>query len=77
MLKPQRLGTILMLGFVLAACGSGGKEEERQPSRPANDSVSRDMFRPIEKARSVEGTTMQHKQDMDRAINAQEESTAQ
>jgi len=74
----QRLATILVLGLLLAACGRpSANDEEREASKPSSDGVSREMFRPLEKARGVEDTTMQHKRDMDRAIDANEGSAEQ
>ena len=77
MFKAQRPATILMLAALVAGCGSGGNDEQRSPppAPPAPDAATREMLRPLEKARAVEDTTMQHKRDMDKAIDANEGSS--
>jgi hypothetical protein len=77
MFNIQRSATILVLASLLAACGSGGNNEERAPPPPRQDTAQQEMFRPLEKARAVEDTTMQHKRDMDKAIDANEGSPDQ
>jgi hypothetical protein len=68
MTRRLRLGTILIAGCFLAACGSAGDDEERKPQPPVEDTAFGDMVGTMDKARGVEDTTMQHKQDTDKAI---------
>lgn len=55
----------VMLNLALAACG-GASEEERP--MPVEDTVFGDTVGTMDKARAVEQTTLQHKEDLDRAM---------
>lgn len=61
----------LMLFCSLAACG---KQEEplEDPPLKVEDTVFGDMTQTIERAKSVEATTLEHKEALDRAIDAEE-----
>jgi hypothetical protein len=61
---------LVLLG--LSACGS--KSEPPQEPAAAEDKAYGDMVRTMDKARAVEETTMQHKEDLDRAVDAAENS---
>jgi uncharacterized lipoprotein len=54
----------------LAACSSES-EQSRAPA-PVKDEAYEDMARTMDKARAVEDTTMQHTEDLDRALDAAE-----
>jgi hypothetical protein len=56
--------------MVIAACGSKPDEQNEPASMKVEDTVFGDMTQTMERAKSVETTTMQHKQDMDRALDA-------
>jgi hypothetical protein len=57
--------------LLAAACGGTGEEEQRQPP-PVEDTAFGDAVGTMDRARAVEDTTLQHKQDLDRAIDEQE-----
>jgi hypothetical protein len=62
--------TAMLISFGLAACGSSG-ETPNEPL-PVKDTVAGDLIGTMDKARAVEDTTMQHKEDLDRAMDAAE-----
>jgi hypothetical protein len=55
-----------VLALALCACGAG-REEAKEPM-PVEDTVVGDTIGAIDKARSVETTTQQHKEALDRAM---------
>ncbi len=59
---------------LLAACGS-----EQKPAEPApvEDTVFRDVAGTMDKARAVEGQAQAHKEALDRALDQNENATAQ
>lgn len=59
-----------MLAGMLAGCGGSAQQEE--PVEPVRDSAFGDLVRAEDKARSVEATTQQHKNDIDAAVQANE-----
>lgn len=61
---------VLILAVELAACGAGQEAAEQPP--PVADTALGDMVGTMDKARAVEATTMQHKEDLDRAMEAAE-----
>lgn len=69
--KTPSAASLAALMLVLAACGS-----EQQPAEPpaAADSP---YSRELDKARSVEGTLQQQKDNLDRTLQAQENPTAE
>jgi hypothetical protein len=56
----------------LAACGPANETPEEP--MPVKDTVIGDMVGTMDKARAVEDTAMQHKEDLDRALDAAENS---
>lgn len=64
---------VLSLALALAACA----EERHEPPKPVKDTVFGDMVGTMDKARAVEDTAMQHKQDIDAAVKANEGADAQ
>jgi hypothetical protein len=75
MFSARHLVAILAFACLLVGCGSGGTEEARKPPPPVKDTAFGDMVGTMDKARGVEDTTMQHKRDMDAAIESQEGSS--
>lgn len=69
--------TIVSVAFVtslLAACGS---QEQAAAPPPVEDTAFRDMAGAMEKARAVEGTVQEHKEALDRALQENENPTAE
>jgi hypothetical protein len=60
----------LFVASALSACGTG-QDESREPP-PIEDTVFGDTVGAMDKARGVEATTLQHKQELDRAMEAAE-----
>jgi hypothetical protein len=65
-----RLLAAMLFSFGLAACGSDS--EPREETAPVKDTVAGDLVGTMDKARGVEDTTMQHKEELDRAMDAAE-----
>jgi hypothetical protein len=65
------LACLLLLASV-AACGSKQEEQAAKPPMKVEDTVFGDMTHTMERAKSVEATTLEHKQAVDRAIEADE-----
>jgi hypothetical protein len=57
----------LFVAAALSACGAGS--QEARPA-PAEDNVLKDMTGTMDKARGVEDTTLEHKEELDRAMEA-------
>ena len=68
MSAAHRLLAALLVSAALTACG--GESEPKE----AKGTVFDDMVEAKDKARAVEDTTMQHKQNMDRALDDAESS---
>jgi hypothetical protein len=66
MTTMQKMLAALSISCALAAC-SPSPDEQREPP-PVKDTVFGDTVSTMDKARSVEDTTMQHKQELDRAV---------
>ena len=66
MSAAHRLLAAVLVSVALAACGG-----EREPKEPLDvkDTAFGDMVEAKERARAVEDTTMQHKQELDRALD--------
>lgn len=62
----HRLLAALLASIALAGCG--GDSEPPAPPQEAKETVFDDMLDAKEKARAVEDTTLQHKEDIDRAL---------
>lgn len=72
--SPLLTGVALSLvTSLLVACGS-----EPNPTPPAvEETVFRDMAGAVDKARAVEGTIQQHKEGLERALEQNENPTAE
>lgn len=62
----HRLLAALFVAAALTACGAG----QEQAQAPAADNALKDMVGTMDKARGVETTTMEHKKDLDKAMEA-------
>lgn len=56
----------LLLAVALSGCGA--KESETAQPMPVEDTVFGDTVGAMDKARAVEAQTMQHKEELDRAM---------
>jgi hypothetical protein len=65
-----RLLTAMLISLGVTACGSDSEAPSEPP--PVEDTVAGDLVGAMDKARAVEDTTMQHKEDLDRAVDAAE-----
>jgi rRNA maturation protein Nop10 len=63
----QKACSVAILAMMCAACGSKKEAEEPKPMDP-KDTFAGDQIRAKERAEAVEATTMEHKAEMDRAI---------
>lgn len=62
----------LIAPCLLCACGASEDSAPPKQPMPVKDTVLGDMAGAMDKARGVEATTLQHKEDMDRALQEQE-----
>ena len=64
--------TIAMLLLVgsIAACSGKQEEQAEVPPMKVEDTAFGDMTQTLERAKAVEGTTMRHKEDVDKALAA-------
>jgi hypothetical protein len=70
MIAIQRVGSMLLISFLLAACGSAA---EPPPPPPVEETVFRDVVvTPQQKARDVQNVVDEQKRATDRAVEAQE-----
>lgn len=69
-MPAHRLLAALLVAFGLTACG-GGESAPKEPME-VKDTAFGDMVGAQDRARAVEDTTLQHKQEMDRALDAAE-----
>lgn len=60
--------------IVVAGCGGAEDAPERAEPPPVEETVFGDMTDTLEEARGVEETTLQHKKDLDRALEESEGS---
>ena len=65
---------VAALSLVLSACGS---RHESEPTPAVEDTAFGDMTGAMDKARGVEDTLQQQKENMDRSLQEAEGSTAQ
>lgn len=56
----------------LSACGPDPAPKDPSPLPPVKDTFAGDMVGSMDKARAVEATTLQHKDDLDRAVKEAE-----
>jgi hypothetical protein len=68
----RRVCSVVFACLIVAACGGSSAEEEQREPPPVEDTVFGDAVGTMDRARAVEDTTLQHKQDLDRAIDQQE-----
>lgn len=66
--------TVAVVASLLAACGAEQKPAEPPP---VGDTAFGDMAGAMDKARAVEGTMQEHKEEIDRALEQKENPTAQ
>jgi hypothetical protein len=66
MVAIQRVGSMLLVSLLLAACGSA--DEPSKPP-PVDETVFRDTVKPMEKARDVENVLQKEKEATDRALD--------
>ncbi|HKQ13685.1 MAG TPA: hypothetical protein VJT80_09655 [Steroidobacteraceae bacterium] len=67
MVAIQRVGSMLLVSLLLAACGSA--DEPSKPPPPVDETVFRDTVKPMEKARDVENVLQKEKEATDRALD--------
>jgi len=64
-----------LLAATLVCIGLAGCSDRSESEVPAaKDSVAEGLQAPMDKARSVEDTSMQHKEELDRALDSAENS---
>lgn len=63
---------MLLTALTLAACGSSQKPAEEKPPMPVSETVFAPTISTLDKARSVEGTLQQDKDNADTAMKAAE-----
>lgn len=64
---------IMVVASLLAACGA-----ERKPEPPpVEDTAFKEMAGAMDKARAVEGTMQEHKEQLDRTLEQNENPTAE
>jgi hypothetical protein len=75
---PMRV-LLMCIAFAAAAgCNPGPDEQKPKDPPPIKDTIFKDtVVTPLDKARGVEGTVMQQKQEADKAIDASEHGNAQ
>ncbi len=61
---------IVAAAMACALSGCGKTESKRPDPPPIKDTAFGDMVGTMDRARSVEGTTMQHKQSIDKALES-------
>lgn len=61
---------LLSIAIALAACGSKQEEAAEKPPMKVEDTAFGDMTKAMDRAKGVEATTMQQKEDTDRAVEA-------
>jgi hypothetical protein len=69
-MPAHRTLAAIVICCALSACG-GSEDESREPM-PVKDTVLGDAIGTMDKARAVEDTTLQHKEDLDRAMDEAE-----
>jgi len=70
MRASRRSLALLLATWLLPACGPQESVDSAPPS--VQDSVLGDAIGAMDKARTVEDTTLQHKQELDRALDVAE-----
>jgi hypothetical protein len=71
MIAIQRVGSMLLISFLLAGCGSA--DEPRPPPPPVEETVFRDVaVTPMEKAKKVQNVVDEQKRAVDAAVQRNE-----
>jgi hypothetical protein len=70
MIAIQRVGSMLLISFLLAACGSA--DEPRPPPPPIEETVFRDAEVMQQKARDVQNVVDEQKRATDAAVQRNE-----
>ena len=71
MIAIQRVGSMLLISLLLAACGSA--EEPRPAPPPVEETVFRDVaVTPLEKAKNVQNVVDEQKRATDAAVQRSE-----
>ena len=68
----RRVCSVVFACMLLAACGGSADEGGQREPPPIDETAFGDAVGTMDRARGVEDTTLQHKQDLDRAIDQQE-----
>lgn len=68
----QLLATSLVLVSLLNACGAQGESVARPEPPPVEETAFGELVGTMDKARSVEDTTMQRSQELDEALEKSE-----
>ena len=63
---------LVLLVLAVAATGCGSESSQPSAPPPVKDTAFGDMAGAMDKARGVEATTMQQKEDLDRAVQEAE-----
>jgi hypothetical protein len=70
MIAIQRVGSMLLISLLLAACGSA---DEPRPPPPVEETVFRDVaVTPLEKAKNVQNVVDEQKRATDAAVQRSE-----
>jgi hypothetical protein len=69
MFAMQRVGSMVLMSLLLAACGSA---DEPRPPPPIEETVFRDVEVMQQKARNVQNVVDEQKRATDRAVEANE-----
>jgi hypothetical protein len=71
MFAMQRVGSMVLISLLLAACGSA--DEPRPPPPPVEETVFRDVaVTPLEKAKNVQNVVDEQKRAVDAAVQRNE-----
>ena len=77
MTNKSRNGSVLALAFIASLLAACGAEQKPTEPPPVKDTAFGDMVRAEDKARAVEGQLQQGKEAMDRALEQNENPSAQ
>lgn len=68
----HRVSIVMLAACVQLGCGSDDNAAQREVPPPVEDTVFGDTVQTIDRARAVEDTVLQHKEDLDRAVSESE-----